>query len=45
MENLIPGTILSRQLPDGRYVSLAPLTFGRVRLCLGNNIETYEDFW
>jgi hypothetical protein len=44
-EQVIPGSLVSRRLPDGQYVSLQWLTFGRLRLCVGQNTEEYGDFW
>lgn len=35
----------TRTLPDGRTISLIPLTFGRARLVIGRGTETYDDGW
>jgi hypothetical protein len=37
----------SRTLPDGRHLSVIPLTFGRARLCLAPSPEAmvYDDAW
>ncbi len=32
-----------RELPDGRILGITPLTFGRARITIGLDKETYED--
>jgi hypothetical protein len=39
----IEGVLAQRDLPDGRILSVQPLTFGRARLCIGTNEWTYDD--
>lgn len=34
-----------RTLEDGRLLFVTPLTFGRARLAIGNDDQTYEDGW
>lgn len=41
----IPGAVAARQLDDGRVVALLPLTFGRLRLTVGRDLLTYDDYW
>ncbi len=35
----------SRVLPDGRLLTVAPLTFGRARLTIGYGTSFYDDGW
>jgi hypothetical protein len=37
------GCYASRRLPDGRVMAVMELTFGRARLTIGKNTETYDD--
>jgi hypothetical protein len=37
--------IAQRTLPDGRLLSVVPLTFGRARVTIGFDQATYEDGW
>jgi hypothetical protein len=40
------GFIAVRMLPDGRALTVVPLTYGRARLCLGpGDLMTYTDAW
>lgn len=40
------GVIARRVLADGRLLDLTPLTFGRVRLCVGPaDLPVYDDLW
>lgn len=32
-----------RQLPDGRWLGIVPLTFGRARVTVGTNRWLYDD--
>lgn len=43
----LPSVFYRRVLPDGRFVEVIPLTFGRARLCLGQAHDTlgYSDGW
>ena len=36
------GMIAFRHLPDGRILSVLPLTFGRGRLCVGRDFDTWD---
>lgn len=40
----IPDEYYRRELPDGRYVDVVPLTFGRARINLGRG-QIYESGW
>lgn len=31
-----------KQLPDGRIAYVSPLTFGRARLCIGDDLSVHE---
>jgi hypothetical protein len=37
--------LFTKTLPDGRIITVVPLTFGRARLCIGFDEDTYEDGW
>lgn len=40
------GFLADRVLPDGRWLTLVPLTFGRSRLCIGpKGADHYDDGW
>jgi hypothetical protein len=39
----IEGVLAQRDLPDGRILSVQPLTYGRARLCVGRDTLTYDD--
>lgn len=41
------GDLFEKELPDGRYVSVIPLTFGRARLLISESKDSpiYEDGW
>lgn len=40
------GCLYRRELGNGRLLVVAPMTFGKVRLCIGPAGEpTYEDGW
>lgn len=42
------GTLYERVLDDGRQIDLCPMTFGKVRLCIGEapcSEHGYEDGW
>lgn len=43
MSKPIPGVLAQRDLPDGRILTVQPLTFGRARLCIGTNEVTYDN--
>lgn len=43
MSDPIWGALAQRDLPDGRILSVQPLTFGRARLCIGWDTDSYED--
>lgn len=38
-------TIVERTLPDGRIMSVIPLTFGRGRLTIARDRISYDDTW
>lgn len=40
------GTLVSRELADGRFVEVVPLTFGRARLVVSDaSRDWYEGGW
>jgi hypothetical protein len=41
---MIPFELYLRELPDGRTVSVIPLTYGRARVTIGSGL-TYDDQW
>lgn len=36
------GVLYVRRLPDKRFLYVAPLTFGRAKICLGDEITVYN---
>lgn len=40
------GSLYTRELGDGRELTVYPMTFGKARLCIGEaGAPTYEDAW
>lgn len=37
--------LATRELPDGRLLTVIPLTLGRARLTIGRGWVTYDDSW
>jgi hypothetical protein len=41
-----PGSLYTRELEDGRELTVYPMTFGKARLCIGPaGWPTYDDGW
>ncbi len=38
------GILATRRLDDGRLLAIVPLTFGRARLGIGNDVG-FDDVW
>jgi len=38
-------TYATKTLPNGRVISVDPLTFGRARINIGDGFSFYEDGW
>lgn len=38
-------TLAEKELPDGRWLYVVPLTFGRARLTIGPKEDFYDDGW
>lgn len=39
---MIEGVLVQKNLPDGRIVTVTPLTYGRARITIGKDELTYE---
>lgn len=39
---MIEGVLAQKTLPDGRIVTITPLTYARARITIGKDEETYE---
>lgn len=39
------GYVAWRELPDGEWLGIVPMTFGKGRLCSGISHSGYEDAW
>lgn len=42
---MMDGYYFDKILPDGRVVTVMPLTFGRARITIGPDERTYDDSW
>ena len=42
---MIEGTVCQKTLPDGRILTVTPMTYGKGRITIGTDEETYYDAW
>jgi len=45
MKEIPEGYIDVRYLPDGRIMSIMPLTFGRARICSSRDWSSIDENW
>ena len=41
----IEGSLAQKDLPDGRYIAILPLTYHRSRLVIGTSLHWHDDGW
>lgn len=42
---MIEGVLAQKTLPDGRIVTITPLTYARARITIGRDEQTYDRGW